>query len=150
MVNINCKLFLSNNCAFCKKITANDGAWTELKKLNEINGHNINFEDVLLTTSTQHIFNKFNAKSYPRIYVEYNDKRFMAVRGNQKFENCLELIKNAIDIVLLDDEKFKVAKDKQDIELDPSNDINMLKKFVQQPFIRSAYSEFVKSQSGRK
>ena len=150
MVNINCKLFRSNNCAFCKKIIANDGAWSELNKLKEINGHNITFEDVLLTTSTQHIFNKFNAKSYPRIYVEYNDKRFMAVRGNQKFENCLELIKNAIDIVLWDDEKFKVAKDKQDIELDPSNDINMLKKFVQQPFIRSAYSEFVKSQSGRK
>ena len=150
MVNINCKLFRSNNCAFCKKIIANDGAWPELNKLKEINGHNITFEDVLLTTSTQHIFNKFNAKSYPRIYVEYNDKIYMAVRGNQKFDTCVELIKKAIDIVLLDDAKFKEAKDKQDIELDPGSDINMLKRFVQQPLIRSAYSEFVRSQSGRK
>ncbi len=52
--------------------------------------------------------------------------------------------------MLLDDAKFKEAKEKQDIELDPASDINMLKRFVQQPLIRSAYSEFVRSQSGRK
>ena len=150
MVNINCKLFRSTNCGFCKKIIADDGAWPELNKLKEINGHNVVFEDILLSPKTQHMFNKFNAKSYPRIYVELGDKHYMAVRGNQKYETCVELIKKAIDIVLLDDAKFKEAKDKQDRELDPGSDINMLKRFVQQPFIRSAYSEFVRSQSGRK
>lgn len=150
MVNINCKLFRSTNCGFCKKIVADDGAWPKLTELKEIDGHSIVFEDILLSQKTQPIFNKFNARSYPRIYVEVGDKHYMAVRGNQKYETCVELIKKAIKIVLLDDDKFKVEKEKQDLELDPSSNVNMLRKFVQQPYIRSAYSEFVRSQSGRK